>query len=126
MAVHLWSALAQTRDKTFNTRTYAIDIVDQVGRGDSFAAGFLYGYIATGDVQKALDYGVCFCGPETQFSGRFQLVYQRGSRSPAGRHQAWGKPIKKGFSPPWCDMTDFLLYTVVDLNNVLSSRFLQC
>ena len=37
----IWSALARTRDKTFNTRTYAIDIVDQVGRGDSFAAGFL-------------------------------------------------------------------------------------
>jgi len=37
----LWSALARTRNKTFSTRTYTIDIVDQVGRGDSFAAGFL-------------------------------------------------------------------------------------
>ena len=55
-----WSALAQTRDKTFNTRTFSIDIVDQVGRGDSFAAGFLTGYISTGEVQKGLDYGVAF------------------------------------------------------------------
>ena len=54
----LWSALARTRKKTFNTRTYNIDIVDQVGRGDSFAAGFLYGYISEGDVQKGLDHGV--------------------------------------------------------------------
>ncbi|MBT8366459.1 MAG: hypothetical protein KJP23_17325, partial [Deltaproteobacteria bacterium] len=31
----LWSALARTRNKTFSTRTYTIDIVDQVGRGYS-------------------------------------------------------------------------------------------
>jgi 2-dehydro-3-deoxygluconokinase len=66
-----WSALAQTRDKTFNTRTFAIDIVDQVGRGDSFAAGFLSGYIATGDVQKALDYGVAFAALKHSFPGDF-------------------------------------------------------
>ena len=66
-----WSALAQTRDKTFNTRTFAIDIVDQVGRGDSFAAGFLSGYIGTGDVQKALDYGVAFAALKHSFPGDF-------------------------------------------------------
>jgi 2-dehydro-3-deoxygluconokinase len=66
-----WSALAQTRDKTFNTRTYAIDIVDQVGRGDSFAAGFLYGYISTGNVQKGLDYGVAFAALKHSFPGDF-------------------------------------------------------
>ena len=66
-----WSALAQTRDKTFNTRTFTIDIVDQVGRGDSFAAGFLYGYISTGEVQKALDYGVAFAALKHSFPGDF-------------------------------------------------------
>ena len=66
-----WSALAQTRDKTFNTRTFAIDIVDQVGRGDSFAAGFLSGYIGTADVQKALDYGVAFAALKHSFPGDF-------------------------------------------------------
>ena len=66
-----WSALAQTRDRTFNTRTFAIDIVDQVGRGDSFAAGFLTGYIPTGDVQKGLDYGVAFAALKHSFPGDF-------------------------------------------------------
>ena len=66
-----WSALAQTRDKAFNTRTFAIDIVDQVGRGDSFAAGFLSGYIGTADVQKALDYGVAFAALKHSFPGDF-------------------------------------------------------
>ena len=67
----LWSALAQTGDKTFKTRTYDIDIVDQVGRGDSFAAGFLYGYIAMGEVQKALDYGAAFAALKHSFPGDF-------------------------------------------------------
>ena len=66
-----WSALARTRDNTFKTRTFAIDIVDQVGRGDSFAAGFLYGYISTGQVSKALDYGVAFAALKHSFPGDF-------------------------------------------------------
>ena len=61
----------QTREKTFNTRIYAIDIVDQVGRGDSFAAGFLSGYITTGDVQKGLDYGTAFAALKHSFPGDF-------------------------------------------------------
>ena len=48
-----------------------IDIVDQVGRGDSFAAGFLSGYIPTGDVQKALDFGVAFAALKHSFPGDF-------------------------------------------------------
>ena len=67
----LWSALARTRDRTFSTRTYTIDIVDQVGRGDSFAAGFLYGYISAGDVQKGLEYGVALAALKHSFPGDF-------------------------------------------------------
>jgi 2-dehydro-3-deoxygluconokinase len=67
----LWSALARTGKKTFSTRTYTIDIVDQVGRGDSFAAGFLYGYISAGDVQKGLDYGVALAALKYSFPGNF-------------------------------------------------------
>jgi 2-dehydro-3-deoxygluconokinase len=67
----LWSALARTRDKTFSTRTYTIDIVDQVGRGDSFAAGFLYGYISAGDVQTGLEYGVALAALKHSFPGDF-------------------------------------------------------
>jgi len=67
----LWSALAMTRKKSFITRTYDIDIVDQVGRGDSFAAGFLYGVIAENDIQKGLDYGVAFAALKHSFPGDF-------------------------------------------------------
>jgi 2-dehydro-3-deoxygluconokinase len=64
-----WSALAMNREKSFATRTYDIDIVDQVGRGDSFAAGFLYGVIAENDIQMGLDYGVAFAALKHSFPG---------------------------------------------------------
>ena len=66
-----WSALARTREDVYRTRTYEIDIVDQVGRGDSFAAGFLYGYLAADDIQMALDYGVAFAALKHSFPGDF-------------------------------------------------------
>lgn len=42
--------------KLYSDRVYDVEIVDWLGAGDSFSAGFMYGYI-TGDVQKGLKYG---------------------------------------------------------------------
>ena len=65
----LWTAVARSQAGTWTTRTYDIDIVDQVGRGDSFAAGFLYGYLAENDIQRGLDFGVAFAGLKHTFPG---------------------------------------------------------
>jgi len=67
----LFSAIAVNRERTYTTRTYNIDIVDQVGRGDSFAAGFLYGVIGKNDLQMGLDYGVAFAALKHSFPGDF-------------------------------------------------------
>ncbi len=67
----LFSAIAVNRDSTFTTRTFDIEIVDQVGRGDSFAAGFLYGLIGENNVQAGLDYGVAFAALKHSFPGDF-------------------------------------------------------
>jgi 2-dehydro-3-deoxygluconokinase len=64
-----WSGIARTRHAAYATRTYDIDIVDQLGRGDSFAAGFLYGYLSTADVQKGLDYGTAYAALKHSFPG---------------------------------------------------------
>ena len=66
-----WSGIARTRDAAYVTRTYDIDIVDQLGRGDSFAAGFLYGYLSAADVQTALDYGAAYAALKHSFPGDF-------------------------------------------------------
>lgn len=66
-----WSAVARSQKAAYTTKTYDIDIVDQLGRGDSFAAGFLYGYIPQGDVQRGLDYGTAFAALKHSFPGDF-------------------------------------------------------
>jgi len=55
-----WNAVAQSGHTIYTTREFEVDIIDQVGRGDAFAAGFLAGYLPKGDVQLGLDYGVAF------------------------------------------------------------------
>jgi 2-dehydro-3-deoxygluconokinase len=67
----LFSAIAVNRQKTYATRSYHIDIVDQVGRGDSFAAGFLYGIIRDRNPQLGLDYGVALAALKHSFPGDF-------------------------------------------------------
>ncbi len=51
-----WTAIVYSGGNVYEDRTYDVEIVDRVGAGDSFASGFLYGYI-TGDIEKGLRYG---------------------------------------------------------------------
>ncbi len=56
--VNDWGAMAWMGGKFFQSRDYqALEILDRVGGGDSFASGFIYGLVTTGDAQKAVDYG---------------------------------------------------------------------
>jgi len=44
--------------KFYESRRYpGLEILDRVGGGDSFASGLIYGFLQTGDPQKAVDYG---------------------------------------------------------------------
>ena len=53
-----WAAIAWCDGKFFESRQYPdLEILDRVGGGDSFASGFIYGMMTTGDPQKAVDYG---------------------------------------------------------------------
>jgi 2-dehydro-3-deoxygluconokinase len=53
-----WSAIAWYDGKFFQSRQYPdLEILDRVGGGDSFASGFIYGLMTTGDAQKAVEYG---------------------------------------------------------------------
>src|SRR5256884_207716 len=53
-----WAAVAWMDAKFYESRKYPdLEILDRVGGGDSFASGFIYGLMATGDPQKAVDYG---------------------------------------------------------------------
>ncbi|MFQ5996567.1 MAG: PfkB family carbohydrate kinase [Dehalococcoidales bacterium] len=51
-----WTAIAYSAGKIYDDRTYDVELVDRVGAGDSFSAGFIYGYL-TGDIEKGVKMG---------------------------------------------------------------------
>jgi 2-dehydro-3-deoxygluconokinase len=56
--VNDWSAICFADGSLYNSNLYSnLEIFDRVGGGDSFASGLIYGLIATGDPQKAVNYG---------------------------------------------------------------------
>ena len=56
--VNDWAAIAWMEGRFYESRRYPdLEILDRVGGGDSFASGFIYGLMTTGDPQQAVDYG---------------------------------------------------------------------
>ena len=54
-----WAACLNDRNDFYLSRKYEImDIVDRVGGGDSFAAGFIYAFNAYADSKQALEFAV--------------------------------------------------------------------
>lgn len=55
-----WTAIVYHGGKLYEAPTYDVEIVDRVGGGDSFSAGFLTGYIMNNDPDYACKLGVAF------------------------------------------------------------------
>ena len=66
-----WTAIAYQDGKIFRDRKYEVEIVDRVGAGDSFTAGFLYGWLKEEDVEKGVRYGNAFAALKHTFPGDF-------------------------------------------------------
>lgn len=54
-----WSAFAYADGKFYEDSTYDIEVVDRVGGGDNYTAGFIYGYLKAG-VEQGVRYGDAF------------------------------------------------------------------
>ncbi|MEK7678392.1 MAG: sugar kinase [Verrucomicrobiota bacterium] len=53
-----WGAIGWAGGKFYEApHRQNLEILDRVGGGDSFASGLIYGFMATGDPQKAVEYG---------------------------------------------------------------------
>jgi len=51
-----WGAMAWMDGQFYQSQSYPdLEILDRVGGGDSFASGFIYGIVSTGDPQEAVD-----------------------------------------------------------------------
>jgi 2-dehydro-3-deoxygluconokinase len=66
-----WTAIAYHDGKIVRDRKYEVEIVDRVGAGDSFTAGFLYGWIKLKDVEKGVRYGNAFAALKHTLPGDF-------------------------------------------------------
>jgi len=65
-----WTAIAYADGKIYSDRTYTVEIVDRVGAGDSFTAGFIYGYL-TGGPEKGVKYGNALSALKHSMPGDF-------------------------------------------------------
>lgn len=65
-----WSTLAYANGQFYESNKYACELVDRVGAGDSFTAGFIYGYL-TESVQKGVDFGTAFSALKHSIPGDF-------------------------------------------------------
>ncbi len=69
-----WSALAYDGKEFYRSRRYDVRIVDRVGGGDSFSAGFIHGLLTYNDYKKALEFAVAASALKHTIPGDVNLV----------------------------------------------------
>jgi 2-dehydro-3-deoxygluconokinase len=66
---HSWSAVAWIEGKTYAAPTVELDVLDRVGGGDGFAAGFIYGLLKGETPEQAVKLGWAHGALLTTFPG---------------------------------------------------------
>jgi 2-dehydro-3-deoxygluconokinase len=66
---HSWSAVAWVNGKTFSAPTAELEVLDRVGGGDGFAAGFIYGLLTGESPGEAVKLGWAHGALLTTFPG---------------------------------------------------------
>jgi 2-dehydro-3-deoxygluconokinase len=66
---HSWGAVAWVQGKTYTSPTCELDVIDRVGGGDGYAAGFFYGLLSGESPQEAVNLGWAHGALLTTFPG---------------------------------------------------------
>ncbi|MCX6997853.1 MAG: sugar kinase [Kiritimatiellaeota bacterium] len=66
---HAWGAVAWMDGRTFQSPTCELDVLDRIGGGDGYAAGFIYGLLTGADPQTAVNLGWAHGALLTTFPG---------------------------------------------------------
>jgi len=66
---HSWGAVAWIDGKTYNAPTLELDVLDRVGGGDGYAAGFFYGLLTGVEPEEAVKLGWAHGALLTTFPG---------------------------------------------------------
>ena len=69
-----WSGLYFFDNKPFVSNKYSLRIVDRVGGGDSFGAGFIYAILNSFDPQSTIEFAVAASALKHSIQGDFNLV----------------------------------------------------
>lgn len=72
-----WSALIYDGETFYQSKTYDINIVDRVGGGDSFAAGFIHKFLKTKDMKSSLEFATAASALKHTVHGDFNLVSEK-------------------------------------------------
>jgi 2-dehydro-3-deoxygluconokinase len=70
-----WTSIALA-DKLYEGKVTQLELIDRVGSGDAYTAGFIYGYL-TGDVAKAVAYGDAMSVLKHSMPGDFIFVTEK-------------------------------------------------
>ncbi len=66
-----WTSVAYAEGKFYDDVKYDLEIVDRIGGGDSFSAGFIYGYLVKKSYEAAVRYGNAFSALKHSNPGDF-------------------------------------------------------
>ncbi len=66
-----WTAIAYADGKFYDDVKYELEIVDRIGGGDSFSAGFIYGCLVKKSYEAAVRYGNAFSALKHSMPGDF-------------------------------------------------------
>jgi len=66
-----WTAIAYADGKFYDDVKYEVEIVDRLGGGDSFSAGFIYGRLTKNSYEAAVRYGNAFGALKHSIPGDF-------------------------------------------------------
>ena len=66
---HSWGAVAWVDGQTYTTPTLELDVIDRVGGGDGYAAGFFYGLLSGETPEEAVKLGWAHGALLTTFPG---------------------------------------------------------
>ncbi len=85
---HFWGAVAWIDGKTYCSPTCELDVLDRIGGGDGFAAGFFYGLLSEAEPQEAVNLGwahgaliTTFPGDQTMASAAEVRAFAKGGSS---------------------------------------------
>jgi len=73
-SVNNWSGILITKDKSFKSKKYTIQIVDRVGGGDSFGAGLIYGLANNLGEQATIEYAIAASCLKHTIEGDFNIT----------------------------------------------------